>query len=89
MKYTDRCKGCLANVNIPSEDIRKMVEEIANNEEFSIVSEKVYGERLDKCMNCEYLQYGTTCMQCGCIVQVRALLYDKNCPHPKGSIWDI
>lgn len=87
MQYTDRCKGCLANVNIPSEDIRKMVEEIVNSEKFSIVAGKVYEERLNQCNNCEYMQYGTTCLQCGCIIQVRALLADKECPHPKRSGW--
>jgi hypothetical protein len=87
MQNNDRCKGCSANVHMPSEDIRKMVDEIVNSDEFSIVSEKAYEERLKECNNCEYLQYGTTCMQCGCIIQVRGLLADKDCPHPKRSRW--
>ncbi len=87
MQDNNGCKGCSANVHMPSEDIRKMVNEIVNSQEFSIVSEKAYEERLKECINCQYLQYNTTCLQCGCIVQVRGLLKDKDCPHPKGSRW--
>jgi hypothetical protein len=72
---------------MPSEDIRKMVDEIVNSEEFSVITEKAYEERLNECTNCEYLQYDTTCLQCGCVIQVRSLLKDKDCPHPKGSRW--
>jgi hypothetical protein len=64
-----------------------MVDEILKNEEFDIVSEAAYNTRLESCNGCNYLDFGTTCRQCGCIVQIRALLNNKDCPHPKVSMW--
>jgi hypothetical protein len=87
MAYTDNCKGCSKSVRVASEDISKMLEEIVNSGNFKVVAEEVYKIRLKQCGGCEYLQYGTTCMQCGCIVHVRALMSDKDCPHTKKSRW--
>lgn len=87
MAYRDKCKACSASVHVNSEDIGRMVDEIVNSPEFNIVTEKVYEERLNQCHNCDNLLYDTTCMQCGCIIQVRALLEDKDCPHPNKSRW--
>lgn len=46
-----------------------------------------YRRRLAICMKCDKLEYGSTCSQCGCVVHVRALLYDGKCPYPKRSAW--
>lgn len=89
MAKKENCKGCSASVWMPSEDIKKLVDEILNSNEFDLVSEAVYKSRLDQCHNCKHLDYATTCMQCGCIVQVRALLRDKDCPNPGKSKWQI
>lgn len=87
MAYTDKCKGCSKSVRVTSEEIRKMVEEIVDSGNFNLVTEEVYEKRLQQCIGCEYFQYDTTCLQCGCIVHVRALLADKDCPHTKKSRW--
>lgn len=87
MVYTDNCKGCSASVRVASDDIKAMIDEIINSGNFKIVSEETYNARLQQCSNCIYLDYNTTCVQCGCIVHIRALLEDKDCPHPKASKW--
>lgn len=87
MEYTSDCKGCSRSVKIPSEDIRKMIDEIINSKNFDLVSKEEYNKRLEYCANCKYLEYDTTCIQCGCIVQVRALIRGKDCPNPSKSRW--
>ncbi|NOW88024.1 hypothetical protein BCD91_000047 [Clostridium beijerinckii] len=87
MSYIDSCKGCSASVRIASDDIKAMVLSIINSRNFNIVPEGIYSKRLQQCGNCKYLEYNTTCTQCGCIVQIRALQQDKDCPHPKKSLW--
>jgi hypothetical protein len=87
MAYTDNCKGCSRSVRVASEEISNMVKEIVDSGNFNLVTEEVYEERLQQCNDCKYLQYETTCIQCGCIVQIRALLADKDCPHTKRSKW--
>jgi hypothetical protein len=87
MAYSRVCKGCSADINLSSENINRMIDEIVNSENFKLVSEEAYEFRLQQCRNCICLDYGTTCKHCGCIVQVRALLKDKGCPHPGASRW--
>jgi hypothetical protein len=84
MSYIDNCKGCSASVKVASEDIKAMVISIVNSGNFKLVSEETYSKRLQKCGVCKYLEYSTTCMQCGCIVQIRALQREKDCPY---SAW--
>jgi len=75
-----KCKACSASVRLQSKDVQRMIDAIKKNKSFKLASEELYISRLEKCSDCEYLEYDTTCMQCGCIVQVRALLKDKRCP---------
>lgn len=88
MSYIDSCKGCSASVNVAPDDIKAMVFSIINSGNFNLVSEETYSKRLQKCGNCKYLEYNTTCRQCGCIVQIRALQQEKDCPYPKSSMWE-
>lgn len=88
MAYIDNCKGCSASIKVASEDIKVMILNIINSGNFNLVSEEAYSKRLQKCGNCKYLEYNTTCRQCGCIVQIRALLEEKDCPDPKNSMWE-
>ena len=88
MAYIDSCIGCSASVNIAADEIKAMILNIINSGNFNLVSEEVYKKRLQKCEDCKYLEYNTTCRQCGCIVQVRGLLKEKDCPYPKNSMWE-
>jgi membrane protease subunit (stomatin/prohibitin family) len=82
-----KCKACSASVNVSEQEIDEMLNKIISGNQFQIAAEEIYENRLDKCFSCNYLQYGTTCMQCGCIVQIRAKLKDSTCPYPKLSRW--
>ncbi|MDT8717693.1 hypothetical protein IAI10_13570 [Clostridium sp. 19966] len=87
MAYIENCKGCSASVRIVSEDIKKMIDEIVTSNSFDLVSQNIYNDRIVQCSSCTYLDYDTTCRQCGCIVQIRALLANKDCPNPSKSKW--
>ena len=51
------------------------------------VSEARYRARLAHCTDCDALQYGSTCVHCGCFVAVRAWLADQACPRPGNAAW--
>lgn len=87
MNYLDNCKGCRASVRLVSEDIKRIIDEVLSSGNFNIVEQELYNRRLSQCSSCKHLQYDTTCMHCGCIVQVRALLEDKSCPLPGKNRW--
>ncbi len=79
------CKGCERDIRLSEERIRKMVDQMAGK--FACVSEAQYKLRLSACSSCDALLEGHTCKYCGCIVQVRAKLAERNCPHPSGALW--
>jgi len=56
---------------------------------FDFAEDGTYSGRLAECQACPALQYRTTCMHCGCLVEIRAKLRDKDCPHPAGSRWSV
>ncbi|MEK3882616.1 DUF6171 family protein [Paenibacillus sp. PL2-23] len=80
------CKGCSADVNVSQELIHRMVSRL-ELQGFHCAADDVYRERLEACRNCPSLQYGSTCGHCGCFVEVRAKLADRECPRPGGSQW--
>ena len=82
-----KCKACSASVRVSEEEIDEMLNVIISSKNFVLVNEAVYEKRLDICFNCTYLEYGTTCMQCGCIVQIKAKLMESTCPYPKKPKW--
>jgi len=73
---------------VSENQIDEMLNIIISNNEFQLVDEGIYEQRLDICFNCNYLEYGTTCLQCGCIVQIKAKLLESTCPYPQQSKWD-
>jgi hypothetical protein len=87
MPNTDKCKGCRESVRVPDKQIQHMVSEIESSGKFQLVENETYQYRLSKCEDCKYLQYGSTCIQCGCIVQIRARLAAGTCPFPGEARW--
>ena len=87
MSNLRKCKACSASVNVTENDIDEMLKLILGNNEFELVHDDIYENRLDICFSCNYLEYGTTCLQCGCIVQIKAKLMDSTCPYPEKSKW--
>jgi hypothetical protein len=87
MNSRNNCKACSASVKVKNVQIKEMLDEIEANESFELAHIELYNFRLSKCDECKYLQYETTCMQCGCIVQIRARLANSTCPFPSVSRW--
>lgn len=50
------------------------------------VDKALYNERLSFCKKCEYLIAGM-CRKCGCYVEIRAALKDKDCPDYNNRKW--
>ena len=91
--FESKCKGCSENVNtkrhISQEQIEDAINKLAKSKRIKFVSDEVYEFRLLQCKECEYLEYGTTCLQCGCFVQIRAKLADAVCPLSKQKKWNL
>ncbi|MBU9721579.1 MULTISPECIES: DUF6171 family protein [Bacillaceae] len=73
------CKSCGINVAV---DLDELVDDSAKS-----VSDELYEERLDLCMDCPSLMYGTTCQHSGELVSYRALYKEKACPFPGEPRW--
>lgn len=82
-----KCKACSITVQTSEDEIDKAIEKLSRLKGIKFVSDEIYESRLEKCMACQYLEYGTTCMQCGCIVQIRAKMPDSSCPYPHNHKW--
>ncbi|MCB2355058.1 DUF6171 family protein [Clostridium estertheticum] len=83
-----KCKACSASVRVSENDIDDMLNIIVSGNQFKLIDQETYEKRLHICFNCNYLEYGTTCLQCGCIVQIKAKLMESSCPYPKKSKWE-
>ncbi|MFC5529793.1 DUF6171 family protein [Cohnella yongneupensis] len=77
------CKGCSASVHATAEQIQRLLSKVKAEHS---VSDEQYAMRLAACRTCESLAYASTCMHCGCFVQVRAKFKDKGCPHPDQAV---
>lgn len=74
------CRRCAAKPSMTEEQIAKAVEQVTSMKGVKLVGEDEYERRFAVCGACDKFEYGTTCMMCGCIVQVRARLADGRCP---------
>ena len=74
------CKRCSLKTVLSEEDIQKAVERVKAMKGVKLVDEESYLKRYSICKSCDKLEYGSTCMMCGCIMQVRARLSDGKCP---------
>lgn len=85
------CKSCgdrvSAGKRISPELIDEALAGLARVRRLRLVNEEEYEYRLSRCRECRYLELGATCLQCGCIVQVRAKLADASCPFPQNNRW--
>lgn len=81
------CKACSASVRLSDEEISMAIDKLSHLKGIKFVSDDIYQSRLDKCNSCQYLEYGTTCLQCGCIVQIKAKMPESVCPYPKNRQW--
>ena len=83
----NECKGC-NSVPITDEEIKRIFGRMVEGKKLKLVDKKTYNQRLEECYNCEYLESGNTCGQCGCIIEIKAKLSAARCPYPVHSRWD-
>ena len=76
------CKKCLLaeldNEKLLAE-VRQAIDRLADDMK---VTDVIYGERLETCKECDYLNEGT-CGACGCYVELRAAAKTGRCPYKK------
>ncbi|WP_100406327.1 hypothetical protein [Bacillus solitudinis] len=87
MAFNHQCKGCTGGVSISSDPVIYYSDPLLEDSS-EFVNENVLKERLDLCLNCTSLQYGTTCMHSGALVSFRAKLKNKGCPFPGSPKWE-
>lgn len=80
------CKGCSASVHVDQQQLDRILASLHARPE-QCVDEATYKQRLAICHTCPSLAYDTTCMHCGCLVAVRALLKNQACPYPGQARW--
>lgn len=80
------CKGCTENITVTDQFLEDMLLH-AKKSGKNFVSTEIFEERIRMCNHCSALQYGTTCMHSGSLIQYRAKLADSNCPSPHGAKW--
>jgi len=84
-RTSNGCKGCERDIHVSEEQIQRMLDKLTDA--FDCVDDAQYAERINACQQCPALIASHTCRYCGCIVQVRAKLTERDCPHPDGSMW--
>lgn len=80
------CKKCLlleAGENAAYKTVSDYLETIDDSMK---VSDEEYEKRLSYCKRCEYLISGM-CRKCGCYIEVRAALKNKDCPDYPNKKW--
>lgn len=80
------CKKCLlleAGENAVYKTVSDYLETIGDSMK---VSDEEYEKRLSYCKKCEYLISGM-CRKCGCYIEVRAALKNKDCPDYPDKKW--
>ena len=83
----ENCKRCSHKTSLTDRDIQKMVDEVTKMKGIRLVDDEEYKRRFNICKDCDRFEYGSTCMVCGCVMQVRARLSDGKCPYPKNRKW--
>lgn len=87
MSERSLCKGCGGSVRLTWEEIEAKYVKPLIYKKTGITPENTYAQRLEKCIGCDALEYGTTCKYCGCLVQVRAKILSSKCPYPYDPKW--
>ena len=80
---TKRCRRCLLRDTLDEKQYFETVERVRRAlDARARTPDEAYERRLAACLACDQLQNGT-CMQCGCLVEMRAMRVDQHCPPPR------
>ncbi|MDE6412551.1 MAG: hypothetical protein K2K42_01450 [Eubacterium sp.] len=80
------CKKCLLLEAGEEAAFKTVSDYLSTLDESLKVNNDLYNERLSYCKNCDYLIAGM-CRKCGCYVEIRAALKDKDCPNYDNKKW--
>lgn len=81
-----KCKKCLLLEAGENKSYQTVKDYLDNLDSSLIVDDEKYNERLTQCRNCDSLISGM-CLKCGCYVEIRAALNNKNCPDFDNQKW--
>lgn len=77
------CKKCLMRDMMDKQEyFQNLQDYIDNLDPETKVSDEIYEQRLNVCIQCELLLEGM-CRSCGCYVELRAALIKNYCPNKK------
>ena len=80
MEQAKICRRCLLRDTLDESAYRQTVVRIRETMNPRLrAPDEEYERRLELCTACEELQNGT-CMQCGCLVEMRAMRLNNHCP---------
>lgn len=82
----NECKKCLLYEAGEKVTYNEIMEYVATLDKADLVSDSLYQERISCCKNCDFLISGM-CQKCGCYVEVRARLKNKDCPNVDDRLW--
>lgn len=80
------CKKCLLLEAGENAAYKTVKDYLANLDESLKADEELYGKRLLLCKECDNLISGM-CRKCGCYVEIRAALKNKECPDFDNRLW--
>lgn len=81
-----KCKKCLLLEAGEKKSFDSVQSYIENLDDSLKVNDNVYKHRINQCKNCDNLISGM-CLKCGCYVEIRARLKDKNCADFDNRKW--
>lgn len=82
----EKCKKCLlleAGENKSFETVKAYIDNLSDDLK---VSNELYEYRLSHCKKCDQLISGM-CLKCGCYVEIRAILNNKECANFDDKKW--
>jgi len=82
----NQCKRCLLFEAGEKKSYETVQDYISNLSDELKVSSDIYKNRLSICKTCDNLISGM-CLKCGCYVEIRAILKNKNCPDYDNTRW--
>lgn len=80
------CKKCLLLEAGEAAAFQTVSDYLKTLDKALVVDNNLYAERLSHCKNCDNLISGM-CRKCGCYVEIRAALKDKDCPDFDDKKW--
>lgn len=86
-KRAEPCRSCLQSVHLTEDEMKQVFGDATNVRHVKLVEADTYNARMRICEDCDCLQYGTTCVHCGCIVQFKAKFISSKCPFPYAPKW--